>query len=199
MFTKLYLDRYELIDGPLTEALVLAKRQEVRDKLDALLAAASETTSYKIAERHGFWPKAGKYKLSFRPYVSGIRIKYTHIPALLREFGQDSFWDLSEYKAGEQLLGCVNGVKDERDCRVLRMEAGATSSILDYLAQIVDPDWDEIDSIKLLPHSSLDSGGSSSSATHARQQHKNTTAAATKLAETLGLIDSCQGGQHGGA
>ena len=160
-FGKLYLDRDEILpeghdelSNDIGRALIESRRAHVHERMRALLGALP--VSYKVAERHGFCAAKGRWKLSFRPYVSGIRIRYPDIPRLLAEQGAnaDGFWDVAVYKPGEQLVGCVNGVKGAQDRRILRPQlvpdsdspaprdaTRDTEHIVDYLIQVVDDTW----------------------------------------------------------
>ncbi|PNH01958.1 hypothetical protein TSOC_012183, partial [Tetrabaena socialis] len=130
--TKFYLDRDQLLDSKPTDAEVALALAEVHEKLAKLLGGHLE---YKIAQRHGFCPSKGRYKLSFRPFI-----RYTDIPAIVRACSDDDFWDLSVYKGAEQLLACPNGRKGHGDDRILRM-AREDDDIADYLAQVTDNSW----------------------------------------------------------
>jgi phage/plasmid-associated DNA primase len=96
--------------------------------------------TYVVATRHGFCARKGKHKLSFRPFLLDISIRVTDIPKLLHSVGQGAahgFWDLSVYKASDQLLATINGRKDASDARVLRPAAPVSdsgASLLDYVA-----------------------------------------------------------------
>ncbi|PNH06378.1 hypothetical protein TSOC_007250 [Tetrabaena socialis] len=123
--TRLYLDYDEVLESPLTPEILKDRKDKVIARLDALLGPFSEDKTivyYSIASRHGFSPRHGKFKVSFRPFVRGLSIPYTEIPLLLRSMHQDNFWDMSVYKEGEQLLAAINGVKDRDDPRVLTKE-----------------------------------------------------------------------------
>ncbi|MEW5314996.1 MAG: hypothetical protein WDW38_006453 [Sanguina aurantia] len=100
-----------------------------------------------IASRHGWCENKKAWKISYRPFILGLRIRYAHIIHILRVTGQlcheearDGFWDTSVYKPSEQLLACINGVKSHADPRVLMPGPGSPSP-LDYVAQVVEESW----------------------------------------------------------
>lgn len=150
--TKVYLDHETYFESEPTEAERAALEAAVRERCDDLVSilqygvassdAPDAVVSYRLATRHGFCAKRAMHKLSFRPFVSGVRIAYTGIPAVLDAAGQadDGFWDMSVYKASEQLLAAVNGAKSRSDPRVLQTEAPG-DCLLDYVAQHVEPGW----------------------------------------------------------
>ncbi|PNH02955.1 hypothetical protein TSOC_011021 [Tetrabaena socialis] len=158
--TRLYLDYDEVLESPLTPEILTDRKDKVIARLDALLGPFSEDKTivyYSIASRHGFSPRHGKFKVSFRPFVRGLSIPYTEIPLLLRSMQQDDFWDMSVYKEGEQLLAAINGVKDRDDPRVLTKEHADDPDAW-YVAQILDDN--------ALPfHMPLDLGHSTTSST----------------------------------
>jgi hypothetical protein len=160
VLTKIYLDRdIYLGEEQPEDALVRKHELEVRNNVDILMGMLQTDNvkpTYVLATRHGIpnpygkpGSKGRKYKLSFRPFVSGIRIRYTDIAAVIRYVGQEDFWDMSVYKPGEQLLATINGCKGKVqdgyfDARILRPEE-EHKDLLDYLAQHVDNDWPFLD------------------------------------------------------
>ncbi|PNH03860.1 hypothetical protein TSOC_010043 [Tetrabaena socialis] len=170
--THLYLDYDEVLESPLTPEILTDRKDKVIARLNALLGPFSEdkTIGYSIASRHGFSPRHGKFKVSFRPFVRGLSIPYTEIPLLLRSMHQDNFWDMSVYKEGEQLLAAINGVKDRDDPRVLTKEHFDDPDAW-YVAQILDDN--------ALPfHMPLDSSTTSStSSTSSTLRESNVDAA----------------------
>ncbi|PNH08373.1 hypothetical protein TSOC_005112 [Tetrabaena socialis] len=146
--TRLYLDYDEVLETPLTPEILKDRKEKVVAMLDALLGpfvAENTQVSYSIASRHGFSPRHGKFKVSFRPFVRGLSIPYTEIPRLLRSTQTSDlpsfqdFWDMSIYKDGEQLLAAINGIKDRDDPRVLTKEHADDPDAW-YVAQILDDD-----------------------------------------------------------
>ena len=100
--------------------------------------------TYKIATRHGATPD-GRYKLSFRPFFSGLAVPFTTIPRLLdaayANYPHNRIqWDMSVYSR-RRLLACVNGRKDAADGRLLTMER-PDDDVKDYVAQVVGDDWE---------------------------------------------------------
>lgn len=128
--------------------LVIARLEDLLDRLARV--ARKETASsirYVLASRHGWCETKQRWKLSFRPFFLGLRIRYDHIiNILLHSFqlpheGEESFWDLSVYKPSEQLLACVNGSKCPADQRLLIMD-DPKDDVLNYVAQVVNPRWE---------------------------------------------------------
>lgn len=145
--TKLYLDFDRVCpERPSDDDLATIKRE--------CLAKTAEISSimgdrpFAVASRHG--PKGGSYKVSFRVFFRGFRVVYHDIPVLLRHAQQSHFWDMSPYKASEQLLACIYGMKGGGDDRVLRPEPEyANRPTEDFVAQVVDDEWPFYD-LKLL-------------------------------------------------
>lgn len=128
---------------------VVSRVSDIVDLLNHADAGERPPVTWRIATRHGFKPD-GTYKLSFRPYISGVTINYYDIPYLLSSANQmDGYWDTSVYAEKENLLAAINGKKGRRhpgepdDLRVLEMQDGDTveDHFLDYVAQYVDPSW----------------------------------------------------------
>jgi len=72
------------------------------------------------ASRHGVDPRhAGKYKVSFRAWVTNYRVEYTKLRDAIVNAGLSEYFDIGVYKAAEQLLGCVKCSKAANDPRVL--------------------------------------------------------------------------------
>lgn len=156
--TKIYLDRDEYLEHYKTVPKEVAQEKliEVQEMVDAFLDHISMAygidrsgMTYKVATRHGANAE-GKVKLSFRPYISGIKIKYTDIPALIKATGQGGFWDLHPYGKTQQLLAAINGTKGRvkvsdvyvQDMRVLRTEnPDGDEDLADYIAQVVEGSW----------------------------------------------------------
>lgn len=144
---KLFLDRdvYTGISPPSAEVL----RRETALVCEAVQALVSRLSTcrndltFVIATRHGFCLSHNQYKLSFRPFVQGMRILYTHIPTVIRWVGQEAFWDMSVYKPREQLLATINGCKGHirgtYDGRTLIPSCGTEP--LMYVVQHVDMRW----------------------------------------------------------
>jgi phage/plasmid-associated DNA primase len=156
--TKVYLDKdiYVRIEkgqtGP-SERLVKKHEKEVLEHVQALidmLESDDVDISYVIATRHGPTNDPHKYKLSFRPFLLGCEIRYTEIPAIIQAAQQEEYWDMTVYKASEQLLaaihGCKGATKGYFDARILEMEIGHDRArTLDYVAQHTDPMWPLLD------------------------------------------------------
>lgn len=143
---KLYLDRdvYVGIHPPTPQTVALhtelveSKVQEILDRL----RTDTNSLSAVIATRHGFCAKRSRFKLSFRPFLQGMRIRRTDIPKVLSWVGQEGFWDMGVYKQNEQLLAAVNGCKGQGDTRVL---LPVDADLLQYVAQHTDPSWPFLD------------------------------------------------------
>lgn len=149
---KMYLDRdvyvgneapsQELIDDHLGQV-----RSNVQVLVDRMTTERNNLT-FVVATRHGYCTSRQQHKLSFRPFIQGMSIRYTDIPRVIRLMDQEDFWDMSVYKASEQLLAAINCCKGQigkvLDSRVLRPEPGAEDPLL-YVAQHVHPDWEHLD------------------------------------------------------
>lgn len=149
---KLFLDRdvYVGPDPPSSEVIqshweqVCEKAQQIVDRLskDNILL------SFVVATRHGFCTAQSQYKLSFRPFIQGMQIRYTDIPTVISWLGQQDFWDMSVYKAREQLLATINGCKGRVggcfDARILLPQPGH-EDVLMYIVQHTDPSWPFLD------------------------------------------------------
>lgn len=82
-----------------------------------------EGCELKMATRHGLVPGKNKYKLSFRFYLLGFRVK----PMVMKDYiqrkhlGEGKFgdFDTAPYSKS-QLLGCVGFFKSQEDARILQ-------------------------------------------------------------------------------
>lgn len=145
---KLYLDRDVYVGAdPPTPELIEQHTLAVRSRVMALTAALGTETNdlwSVVATRHGWCPAHGQHKLSYRPFVQGMTIRYTDIPHVIRFMHQEDFWDMSVYKPSEQLLAAINGHKGRignfLDERVLQPEDGYDDPLM-YVVQHVEPDW----------------------------------------------------------
>lgn len=146
--TKLYLDKdiciqvTEDTNLPATKAQFMADVIAKLDEIKAVLSKIEPNIFYKVATRHGY--KEGHeddvcYKLSFRPYFSGVRFVFTEIPTFLRWIQQDHFWDMSVYSK-ERLLGAIGGFKDTHAKRQLKPES-PQDDLKFYIAQHVEEHW----------------------------------------------------------
>lgn len=149
---KLFLDRdvYLGVDPPSSETVTaetLLVEAKVTLMMQRLTIDQTDLTCV-IATRHGFCSRASRYKLSFRPFIQGMRLRYTDIPEVITWVGQDDFWDMSVYKAREQLLASVNGCKGRTgstfDSRILAPERTG-DDLLKYVVQHVDVTWPFLD------------------------------------------------------
>lgn len=71
------------------------------------------------AQRHGFDPKRKQHKVSFRAWVINYKIEYTLIKDAIIAVSCSDQFDVSVYKPGEQLMGCVGCTKGRGDTRIL--------------------------------------------------------------------------------
>lgn len=150
---KVYLDRDVYVgDEAPEQSIIDAESEVVREKiLEMMRRLTTENVHLTavIATRHGYCAIHKQFKLSFRPFLQGMRIRYTDIPVVIKWVAQEDFWDMSVYKAREQLLAAINGCKGKisghDDKRVLSPEAGKDHSLLMYTAQHVDPSWPMLD------------------------------------------------------
>jgi hypothetical protein len=148
--TKLFFDYEEYHDAepPAKEKRRLAdyvqyETNMLKHMVIGLAGAGEMELSYKIATRHGEAPD-GRYKMSFRPFFSGIGVPFTSIPRVLDAAYENQPrehipWDMSVYSR-RRLLACVNGQKHAADARLLTMER-PDDDVRDYVAQLEDEDW----------------------------------------------------------
>lgn len=148
-FTKFYFDFDHKEDRPLGEQELTRYFVRIEEDIRRLMEVIAPGIEVKVAwaQRHGM--KEGKFKVSYRAFVSGVKVLYHHIPALVRSAREKLLpylisenWDMAVYKKKEQLLGAVECTKDITDGRVLRRMHGA--SIEDTLVQVVGDDWPEV-------------------------------------------------------
>lgn len=142
--TKLYLDRDVAVEpGVCIEKVMKSEEEAIKHRLDKIahaLQGAAPNVFYRIATRHGQKPD-GEYKLSFRPYFSGVSFRYTEIPAFLKYMDEDDgFWDMSVYTRKERLLGCINGTKTNK-CKRKLVPQDPADDLKWYLAQYVEDSW----------------------------------------------------------
>lgn len=143
--TKVYLDKDIHIEPELVDFELPKHNQAVRAKLDELLSFICNETKlvngsigYNIATRHG--ATATAYKLSFRPYIYGVRIRYLDILKLLENVGQEEYWDTSVYYHNS-LLAAINGKKEGAETLRVLVPENPTDEPLLYVAQYTDPSW----------------------------------------------------------
>ena len=80
-----------------------------------------------IAQRHRWIEKKGikTFKVSFRFYIKGFKIRYTHIPYYVKEYGYaepenkvkiiNVCFDMAVYNKNNQLLGAIHNCKESKD------------------------------------------------------------------------------------
>lgn len=103
---------------------------------------------FHVCVRHGYVHSKKMYKVSFRPFISEFRIRYTDIPNLIAEVGQTDYWDMEVYKPSQQLLSTIyghkgvvrNGFCDERRLLPESQEVADQDPLL-YIAQYVQNKW----------------------------------------------------------
>ena len=89
--TKIYLDGDFKVNDEVNDEVndrfihnLTVYTTDIRRRMDAIVERLSELyqtpVTYVVATRHGL--KDGRPKLSFRPYISGLRIRYSDIPRL---------------------------------------------------------------------------------------------------------------------
>ncbi|MCX7020710.1 MAG: hypothetical protein NTW26_00280, partial [bacterium] len=123
--TKLDRDHDAYFDEAPSATQTAALRADVLNKASSIamiLCGAGRPVTVKLATRHGFCATKGRHKLSFRPFLQGVAIRYTDIPKIIAMQGQQGFWDMSVYKAAEQLMAGINGAKARDAPRVLLPE-----------------------------------------------------------------------------
>eukprot|EP00873_Tetraselmis_striata_P042892 jgi/Tetstr1/463156/TSEL_008090.t1 len=152
-FTRVYLDRDTYYDGE-TSADVMrevtsAEKRGVIERCDEIVRRPSDPRvdiGYVIAARHGVVAAGNRFQVLFRVFFSGFKVVYSAIPILLRFMGQDDIWDMSPYKASEQLLGAINGCKGAGDRRVLAPEPEfADRPLSEFIAQNVGDEFQFLD------------------------------------------------------
>lgn len=101
---RIYTDRDCYLDQKPTPQQCEQQYGECRSRMIALFEGDPKFTPSQIyiAHRHGFVPDKG-WKMSFRCYVTGYKIKMKDIPKLLNEFGQMDFWDAAPYNSRQHL------------------------------------------------------------------------------------------------
>ena len=132
---------------------------DVTRAMDCAVAAMSQALSsqeggggatYDVACRHGSVVKrsgAAAWKLSYRTYVSGVRVlRHSDIPAMMPSLFPAELlhiWDLSVYKASDQIVSAVLGFKTTTDRRRL-VPARAyddDEALLRFVVQHTEPSW----------------------------------------------------------
>lgn len=118
--------------------------QRIVDRMREV-AGPEHVVSYYIAERHGFPPvknegSQGCYKLSFRGYVSGVRMQFSDVKLILDELdADDSYFDASVYSKSDNLMAAINGQKSLTDERIL-LPSGE-HHLSNYIIQVTEPQW----------------------------------------------------------
>lgn len=139
---------------------VRSKTHEVRRELDRIrdtladgAPAGASPVTYRLATRHGFNPSKGAWKMSFRPYFSGVRMRSSVARELWAKLGTLD-WDLAPF-GRNRLLGMVNCAKgwsgQDYDGRVLAPERPDDDPML-YVAQATDASWTEVSFDPLRAH-----------------------------------------------
>ena len=108
----------EVLDGVFRNLYILVGSQ------------SPENADFKMATRHGLVTEKGVYKLSFRCYLFGFKIKLRDMRDLIVSKGLDrnglGSFDKAPYNKS-QLLGCVGFAKSESDMRLLVPSIGSCS------------------------------------------------------------------------
>ena len=130
------------VDVRLKTAEVRRELDRVRDALAHGAPDGAPPVSYRLATRHGFSKSKGKWKMSFRPYFSGVRMRSSVARDVWAKFGNLE-WDLAPF-GKNRLLGMVNCAKGwsgaNYDDRVLAPECPDDDPLL-YVAQAVEEAW----------------------------------------------------------
>ena len=155
VYVKLYGDLDIELDHKPSDDFVNAKTIEVRRQLDEIQKILDEESpvriTYKLATRHGFSPSKGCYKLSYRPYFSGVKMTTATAREVWRRIGASvsksgDAWDLAPF-GRNQVLGAINRVKGWNkgfknfDDRMLKPEHPDDDPLL-YIAQHVEDEWE---------------------------------------------------------
>ena len=108
---------------PPTQDFVRKVLDSIFKNLYRLVGSQSpENADFKMATRHGLVEEKGVYKLSFRCYLFGFKIKLKDMRDLIVNKGLDEnglgSFDIAPYNK-TQLLGCVGFAKSQTDGRML--------------------------------------------------------------------------------
>lgn len=149
---KLFLDRDVYVGTePPSAAVMCFHMEEVRARVQTLidrLKVPGNKLWFVVATRHGFCAAHGQHKLSFRPFVQGMVIRYTDIPHVIKSVDQADYWDMSVYKQSEQLLatilGCKGRIGGVHDPRVLLPDPQHPDPMM-YIVQDFDTRWPFLD------------------------------------------------------
>ena len=152
-----YFDYDAKIETEATEAELDGHLRLCLDKLQALFGADVnfDVGSVVVLQRHGWCADAKgekSYKISFRFYVRGYKVKMGRMSKLLTLFEQNGFWDMKVYCATNQKLAIPGGCKGatsrnpHHDARILTVLPGQdAAAALDCLAQLTSDDDQMID------------------------------------------------------
>ena len=180
LYTKPYYDFEQYFDKEPTASVKEQAFDSIKYSLCDTFQADKTfdlAKSVAIATRHGV--VGGKFKLSFRVFVVGYAIKYVQMPALIKTFCPGVNFDLSPYKAAEQLLAVVGGCKGKVGSRPDDRRVLTTLTHQDepwaFLAQLLRGD----ESVLEVPTHETDGNGSGSSSGTNRG----------RTAEQLGVAD----------
>lgn len=118
--------------------------QRIIDRIREV-AGPNVALEYVVAERHGF-PPANEdgdtcYKLSFRGFVSGVRMQFSDVKLILNELGEDTTanFDQTVYSKSDNLMAAINGRKSLKDGRML-LPCG-DHDLRNYVIQVTEPHW----------------------------------------------------------
>eukprot|EP00798_Chlamydomonas_sp_ICE-L_P028520 gene28520-31678_t len=122
--------------------------REVREAVEGIIRALSfdgSNITYVMATRHGYDTKRNEHKLSFRPFILGIKVNpYHRIPDIFKKIGcplDKTMWDMTVYRLNGHLV-CINGRKNPEDNRILTpIEKDGIQQLENYVVQNVEDDW----------------------------------------------------------
>lgn len=112
--TKPYLDAEQYLDAPADDRAIRDAAEEFRCKVLELMEGQRgfDVADLRMGARHGYDPKHGKHKMSFRGWLPTFAVDYTKMPDLIRARGLGQYFDCGVYKPTEQLMGmmfCAKG------------------------------------------------------------------------------------------
>lgn len=96
-----------------------------------------------VATRHGRVPD-GRYKLSFRAFITTYRVQVRHIPTIIRRLAPPDYFDLAPYKSAQK-LAVAGACKGNGDTRVLTPLPQHAHRLKDFLSQVVSGQEQELE------------------------------------------------------
>lgn len=97
---------------PATEEGVVALKEQHLKDFKGLVERLFPNRTVEYAQRHGVPEGQAVYKISYRAFVLGVKVKVNTLRTYIEHSNVPKELDVSVYKAGEQLLGVPFGCKD---------------------------------------------------------------------------------------